>query len=513
MRIPILKLKDVLDALLNWVKDNYNYYNDLNIPEQSWAYITFNGNIHGNFNYYTNLINLISRDDENPTKLETRLIFDSGRASLPTIHIHLPGESKGAFTPLNGSLGFGGVDDSNNTYEEKSSSSTATYELIITGANSEEIILIYELLYALFLAGHDTLQSYFETFHYSGNEIMANPDIIPYNTFYRSFKITIGQERIVRSIVLNPTVSNIYFNGKGVDPESPEDTPDPVPYPPESTDWFITNLKSSEEGGVIPEDQFTWLGAVKKSIASFIQKLVDKQYTHVTIVENPHPTNTIQTFTETLITGLKSDAVLGGEIPATIYNWFKSIYLSLVDSSVKSWIIGIVTILKDLATRIGIIEDKIIVEYVVPVDCYSVIINQDRHGNPLNLTGEIEFCRKSFVGCNNLSSNINTVYVNGIDSAIYIQNLNISGYNGINGRGGTAYSCNRHTINIENGSIYWRSNIETSNDISTTPTAFTHVGNSIKSLQVINSITSLELKDGLGVLLIKQGTIITLKKL
>lgn len=51
------------------------------------------------------------------------------------------------------------------------------------------------------------------------------------------------------------------------------------------------------------------------------------------------------TFTDTLITGLKSDAN-GGEIPATIYNWFKSVYASLVDSSVKSWIIGIATQLK-----------------------------------------------------------------------------------------------------------------------------------------------------------------------
>ena len=51
--------------------------------------------------------------------------------------------------------------------------------------------------------------------------------------------------------------------------------------------------------------------------------------------------NETSTFTDTLITGLKSDAGVGGEVPETLYDWFKSVYASLVDSSVKSWIIKI----------------------------------------------------------------------------------------------------------------------------------------------------------------------------
>lgn len=62
-------------------------------------------------------------------------------------------------------------------------------------------------------------------------------------------------------------------------------------------------------------------------------------------------------FADTLITGLKSDAN-GGSIPAAIYTWFKGIFASLVDGSVKSYIIGILTVLKDLATRVGLLEDN-----------------------------------------------------------------------------------------------------------------------------------------------------------
>lgn len=48
---------------------------------------------------------------------------------------------------------------------------------------------------------------------------------------------------------------------------------------PEVTDLNITNLNSNAvQGGVIPADKFTWLGATAKSVLSFIAKLVDKTY-------------------------------------------------------------------------------------------------------------------------------------------------------------------------------------------------------------------------------------------
>ena len=53
-------------------------------------------------------------------------------------------------------------------------------------------------------------------------------------------------------------------------------------------------------------------------------------------------------FTDIQTPALQSDAVTGGEIPATIYDWFKSVYASLVDKSVKSWITGLVTFVKSL---------------------------------------------------------------------------------------------------------------------------------------------------------------------
>lgn len=61
-------------------------------------------------------------------------------------------------------------------------------------------------------------------------------------------------------------------------------------------------------------------------------------------------------FADTLITDLKSDAD-GGSITAAVYDWFKAIYASLVDSSVKSFIIGLLGVVKGIAERVGILED------------------------------------------------------------------------------------------------------------------------------------------------------------
>lgn len=216
MRIPILQLKSVLDSLLNWAKLNYLYYNSISEPENSWLYDVFNGNSIGNFDYYQNAVSLLTRGGEDSNRLETRMMYDTSRSTLPTIHIHLPGESEGRFTSIDRGLGYGGLNPDNTVFEGKANSSVTNYELIITGANSEEIILIYELLYALFIAGHETLQNAFETFSFSGAELMANPEVIPYQTFYRSFQVSVGFERVVKSIVSYPTIIGIDAQGKPI---------------------------------------------------------------------------------------------------------------------------------------------------------------------------------------------------------------------------------------------------------------------------------------------------------
>lgn len=104
---------------------------------------------------------------------------------------------------------------------------------------------------------------------------------------------------------------------------------------------------------------------------------------HVETITNPHPSNITQNFDGVNINGLKLIDT-GGSISSDIYNWFKGLFPALVDSSVFSFFVGILTILKDLAKRVGLLEDKYILKYVVPADCITIDLTEDKYGNAFN---------------------------------------------------------------------------------------------------------------------------------
>jgi hypothetical protein len=221
MILPIIKLKTILDSLLTWVVAEYNSKTDEN---DTWLYDTFNGNIQGNFNVYTEIKGIILRGQKDPNKLETRRMFDTSRAALPTIHIHMPSESGGGFNSLGS--GYGNDMDAVTTGVSPNEvtnysahfgrSFESQYELIITGSSTDEVLSIYELLKALFLAGASTLQNQFEAFEYSGKELMANPEVIPYQIFYRAFNVKIKYEQVVRSIESFGKITSVTFTGDAV---------------------------------------------------------------------------------------------------------------------------------------------------------------------------------------------------------------------------------------------------------------------------------------------------------
>lgn len=119
---------------------------------------------------------------------------------------------------------------------------------------------------------------------------------------------------------------------------------------------------------------------------------------------------------------LQSDAVTGGEIPATVYDWFKSVYSSLVDKAVKSWITGLVTFVKSLAERVDKLEDSYLLKYVVPVDSVGFDLTHDRYGRPFNFTDgdviEIAFRVDAWVN-NGSDANRLNCRINGISESVY----------------------------------------------------------------------------------------------
>lgn len=202
-QLPTLELKKLLDTLITWVADNYTSHTD---KTQSWLYNVFYGNVTGNFDFYTQAIELINRDEGNPRKLETRLTFDKDRADLPTIFITVPGETKDGPNAISMNSDSDYYEDSENEtfsypYERHFK---GTFDLMITSTNSLESMLIYELLICLFIASADSLQNLYSLFEYSGKDLMPNKNVTNFNLYIKTISLTLTYKREVPSIVSSP---------------------------------------------------------------------------------------------------------------------------------------------------------------------------------------------------------------------------------------------------------------------------------------------------------------------
>ena len=159
-------------------------------------------------------------------------------------------------------------------------------------------------------------------------------------------------------------------------------------------------------------------------------------------VSDPFPTNVLPTGTLE-INDVKANTLVsdvdGGSIPAEIYSWFKDKFALLVDKLLSSWVHGLIFITKAIdealtslqstvsehVTRLEVIngrldaiEDKLIVNYVVPVDAAEINLTTDKNGNPLNFQDgdgfEISIQVKQYSPVNRINlrfnNNSNSIY-------------------------------------------------------------------------------------------------------
>lgn len=194
----IIKIKNIIDGLLKWVVNDYNSQTD---KSKTWLYEATYNLSTPNFNVYDKLVKIITRGANDPRKIETRLMFDPSRAEFPTIHVHMPQEEPlggnyigmgiGNNPPLGTTTQFGGI-------HEKIFQST--YDIICTSNNQMEVILIYELMKRLFVAGSDTLDSQLVNYNFSGKELMYDTTLMP-DIFFKAFTISVIDDIKVPTIL------------------------------------------------------------------------------------------------------------------------------------------------------------------------------------------------------------------------------------------------------------------------------------------------------------------------
>lgn len=158
-------------------------------------------------------VEIFTRTDQESRKIETRLMFDIDRASLPTVHVREPAKSKGVQDGI-GYIDeeiFVNSDDSFNETRRRSFSSQ--YELMITSANRHEVIIMEEILLALLIGAQDSLavQDPFYTISFSVKELIANNELVQTPLFIKSIALNVGYDKSYPDISNNELLTKILF--------------------------------------------------------------------------------------------------------------------------------------------------------------------------------------------------------------------------------------------------------------------------------------------------------------
>lgn len=213
MDISVIKLKGVVSSLINWVRADITA--NVAAPQNSWLYREFGQIDIDGRNFYLELRDMLMLGDEDARKLLITLMFDRKRKELPTIHINYPSENNGQDNTINTGFSEEFIDAENVVRSIYSRSVLGQYELIFTGTNSIQILMMYEFMYGLLIASADTLAYHFDKFEFAGRQLMVNnEDQLPNPVFYRSINITLQAKKKVSSIIERRSASNVVFNGR-----------------------------------------------------------------------------------------------------------------------------------------------------------------------------------------------------------------------------------------------------------------------------------------------------------
>ena len=211
MEVSIVKIKKITEDLINFIRQDL--IDNAVTPEYSWLYLTFGDVYADDQSFYEQLKYIIELGDDDRNNLLVRLMFDKERANMPTIHIHYPAEDgRTGDNSLNtGFLNTELVQDE--LVNKYSRAYIGSYDMVITGGNSLEVVMLYEFMDALLIAGADTLAYHFDKFEFSGKQLLPNQDIIPHLTFYRAIGITLQRKKVVHSLAKLKKFNDIEFNG------------------------------------------------------------------------------------------------------------------------------------------------------------------------------------------------------------------------------------------------------------------------------------------------------------
>ena len=223
-QIGIIRIKKLVDGLLTFVREDYLAKVALQatvvLPDttdhiaESFLMRCFDDEDEMDGISYKDLaIEIFTRTEMESRRIETRLMFDVDRASLPTIHVREPAKGKGKTDSI-GYMGeeiFENADGGYNDSRQRSFHSQ--YELLATSINRHEVIIIEEVLMALLIGSQDTLSLShpFYAFDFSVKELIANNEMIPNPLFIKAIGLSVSYSKTYPDLSENSMLNQILF--------------------------------------------------------------------------------------------------------------------------------------------------------------------------------------------------------------------------------------------------------------------------------------------------------------
>jgi hypothetical protein len=224
IQIPEVTLKAIVDSVLDKVRDDYN---DAVDKSTTFMYKALDGIVSGNYNFLEQAVKIINRTADDPRTIDTRLLFDKERASLPTIHVTIPNES-----PFSDGIGIDegyqlatandlGLDINGDPMspvsmtEYYTRSYNSKFDLVITGSNTFEVIMIFYILKMALINNIQSLEANgFRNPKIYGGDLRINDQLAPV-AYMRVLTIDSFCELTIPKFDNISIINNITFYGYG----------------------------------------------------------------------------------------------------------------------------------------------------------------------------------------------------------------------------------------------------------------------------------------------------------
>lgn len=217
--IPEITLLKTLESILKVVKDDWTIKSPTNVTE-TYLYKLFKQDEYGKdlkintFNYFDSAVDAIAKKT-----IPIYLGYNMSVSDQVAVHILLPSDNG---RPLNIGAGEGYQpdeisSDSTSVATEFSFTTDTVYQIMVSGSNSSEVVLVYHFLRAGLLSLNYHLElSGLRSPKFGGQDINFQSDLVPPHIFHRSILLSFFYEVNVPDLFYKAIISG--FAAAGIMP-------------------------------------------------------------------------------------------------------------------------------------------------------------------------------------------------------------------------------------------------------------------------------------------------------